>query len=130
MYTLAELYEDEQDLTSAISWYTKALGCFHEPPKPADRMFCLSELGSLYLMTKDFDESIKNSSLAIELAKQINDYEQQLTSLLTLCSAQLYDGYIAGGKKTLSSAKKLAAKHGLEDERFPMIDAMLSNTQR
>ncbi len=128
--TLAELYDAEQDLNSAISWYTKALGCFHEPPNPKDRMFCLSMLGDLYLVKKDFDESIKSSSLAIELAKQINDYEQQLMSLLTLCIAQLYNGNIAGGKNTLSNAKKLAAKHGLEDERFPKIDAMLANTQR
>ena len=127
---LAALDDDAGDYTSAISWYTKALDCFREPPKPADKMFCFAELGNLYLMTKDHSESIKCSSIAIDLATQLDDPEQQLHCLLTLCSAQYYVKEIANARNTLSAAKKLADNHALEDDRFPRLDAMLANTQR
>ena len=127
---LAALDDEAENYTSAIGWYTKALDCFRDPPKPADRMFCFAELGNLYLMTKDHAESIKCSSMAIDLATQLDDLEQQLHCLLTLCSAQYYLKDIVGARNTLSAAKKIADNHALEDERFPRLDAMLANTQR
>lgn len=128
--TLAELDENNNDFHSAISWYTKALECFRDPPKPENRRFCLAELGNLYLMTKELTESIKSSSLAVDLAVQLNEHQQQLTSLLTLCAAQYYNRDVAGARTTLSAARELASNHGLDDDRFPTLDAMLASTQR
>ena len=127
---LAELDENKDDFTSAISWYTKALECFRDPPKPENRRFCLAELGNLYLMTRELAESIKSSSLAINLAVQLNEHEQQLTSLLTLCAAQYYNGDVSGARSSLLTARELASNHGLDDDRFPTLDAMLASTRR
>lgn len=126
---LADLDNDENHFESAILWYSKALDCFRELPESEDKMYCYGELGDLYYMTEKVAESIKYSTLAIELATQLQDFRQQLTSLLTLCSAQCINNK-AEAKKTLSTAKALAHNHGLEDDRLPKLDAKLANTQR
>jgi tetratricopeptide (TPR) repeat protein len=127
---LAALDEEAGDYTSAIGWFSKAVHCFQDPPKPADKMFCFAELGNLHLMMKDLEESIKYSYLAIELATQLRDKEQELHCLLTLCSAQHYAGDGAGARNTFAVAKNLADNHALDDDRLPTLGAKLANTQR
>lgn len=127
---LGDLDNDEDNFDSAIIWYTKALECFHDETKQADRMYCLAELGSLYFYTKNIAESVNNCSLAVELAIQLEDYEQQLSSMLTLCMAKCAENDIAGARKILISAENLAKKHQFDDERLSKLGSMLASTQR
>ena len=127
---IAELDDRAERYDSAIEWYTKALRCFQDPPRPTDRMYCLAELGGLHLLKGEYAESIKSSLLAIDLARNLGDHHQHLTSLENLCWAQIKTNESVGARRTLSAAKTVAKNHGLHDNGLARLDAELANTRR
>ena len=127
---IAELDDRAERYDSAIEWYTKANRCFQDPPRPADRMYCLAELGGLHLLKGEYAESIKSSLLAIDLARNLGDHHQHLTSLENLCWAQIKTNDSIGARKTLSAAKTVAKNHGLHDNGLARLDVELANTRR
>ena len=118
--SLSELDEDGGNYTAAIQWVQNALDCFSNPDQPADRLYCLSLLGGLYLEVKNPHEAMKNSRLVVQLAIIMNDYESQYEGLINLGIAQANAGDGETARKTFQAARELTNHHvELDSKRIP-----------
>jgi tetratricopeptide (TPR) repeat protein len=119
---LGELDQLDKDYNSAIGWYSRALECFSDPPQPADKLFCLSEIGGCHIELKNNTEAINNCTLAVRLAEELSDHETEFYNLINLGIAQANSGNLDGAKKTFVAAKNLAKAHQeLDETKIPHL---------